>query len=408
MSRVTTLLLAGGKGTRLAPLTDDDAKPAIPFGGVYRIIDFTLSNCINSNLNRILVLTQFKSMSLDRHINQTWRNMVNWQKGEFIETVPAQQRLDENWYRGNADAVFQNIYAIEKDNPDYVVVLAADHVYKMDYQLMLDHHIKNNANVTVGGLPVPVADAAGQFGVMQVDKETRIVGFEEKPASPKPIPSDPGVCLASMGIYIFSADFLFEQLCKSNIKENTRHDFGRDVIPSSIKGGKVFAYQFRDKQTLGPGYWRDVGTLDSYFDANMDLLSRNPEILLDDSAWPVWHTETKRSPARVFPATANHEVPTSQISMISAGCRVQGVVSQSVLGPGCIVGDSATVQDCILFDEVIIEPGAHVRGAIIGSGVKIPSGCRIGFHRKADEALGVTITEQGRAVISRSPPYKCN
>ena len=223
MSRVTTLLLAGGKGTRLAPLTDDDAKPAIPFGGVYRIIDFTLSNCINSNLNRVLVLTQFKSMSLDRHINQTWRNMVNWQKGEFIETVPAQQRLDENWYRGNADAVFQNIYAIEKDNPDYVVVLAGDHVYKMDYQLMLDHHIKNNANVTVGGLPVPVADAAGQFGVMQVDKETRIVGFEEKPASPKPIPSDPGVCLASMGIYIFSADFLFEQLCKSNITVSYTH-----------------------------------------------------------------------------------------------------------------------------------------------------------------------------------------
>ena len=398
MSRVTTVLLAGGKGSRLEPLTEDDAKPAIPFGGVYRIIDFTLSNCVNSGLRRVFVLTQFKSMSLERHINRTWRPMVNWQTDEFIEPVPAQQRLGDHWYLGNADAVYQNIYALEKDNPDHVVVLAGDHVYKMDYRQMLEQHIAKKAAVTVAGLPVPVKTAANQFGVMQVNSQSQIVGFEEKPEAPKALPNDQNACLASMGIYIFEADFLFDQLCKSAMREDTHHDFGRDIIPSSIETERGFAYEFRDSVTSKPGYWRDVGTLDSYYEANMDLLTGESGLGLEKSEWPIWREDTNRCPARVFPNSQNPA--TSSGSMISAGCTVRGCVVQSVLGIGCVVEEGATVENCVLFGEVRVESGATIRNTIVTSGLSIPGDCRIGFDQDADLARGATVTKKGRLVLS--------
>lgn len=401
MPRVTTVLLAGGKGTRLEPLTEEDAKPGIPFGGVYRIIDFTLSNCVNSGLSRVFVLTQFKSMSLERHINRTWRSMVNWQLGEFIEPVPAQQRLGDHWYLGNADAVYQNVYALEKDNPDYVVVLAGDHVYKMDYRHMLDHHIQNKALVTVAGLPVPVEEAARQFGVMQVDQSTRIVGFEEKPDHPKSIPESPGTCLASMGIYVFDADFLFDQLCQSAMREGTRHDFGRDIIPSSIETERVFAFPFRDSKTNQPGYWRDVGTLDSYYEASMELLNCDSKLGLENSDWPIWCADTRRSPARIFPSAKQSDpLPTGAGSMVAAGCSVHGVVSGSVLGAGCTIEESATVENSVLFNGVRVEAGAFVRNTIVTEGIVVPAGCRVGFDREADLANGMTVTEKGRLVLS--------
>ncbi len=399
MSRVTTVLLAGGKGSRLEPLTENDAKPAIPFGGVYRIIDFTLSNCVNSGLRRVFVLTQFKSMSLERHINKTWRPMVNWQTGEFIEPVPAQQRLGDHWYLGNADAVYQNVYALEKDNPDHVVVLAGDHVYKMDYQQMLDQHIAKKAAVTVAGLPVPVATAANQFGVMQINEQSQIISFDEKPDSPRPLPNDPEICLASMGIYIFEADFLFDQLCKSAIRDGTRHDFGRDIIPASIETKRAFVYQFRDPETSKPGYWRDVGTLDSYYEANMELLGSESGIGLEKTTWPIWREGTNRSPARIFSGSQG-SAPATSGSMISAGCTVHGSVVQSVLGIGCFIEEGATVENCVLHSGVRVEAGAIMRNTIVTQDLVIPKGCRIGFDRDADLVHGATITKMGRLVLS--------
>ncbi|MDP6721288.1 MAG: sugar phosphate nucleotidyltransferase, partial [Pirellulaceae bacterium] len=232
MERVLTVILAGGKGSRLEPLTLDRAKPAVPFGGAYRIIDFALSNCLNSGLRHVLVLTQYKAMSLQRHVNMGWRNSCNWEMGEFIDVVPPEQRIDEHWYRGTADAVYQNIYAIEKSDPEFVVILAGDHVYKMNYDKMVTFHKENKADVTVAALQAPLKQAAGQFGVMEAESDFRIVGFEEKPAHPKPIPGKPDRCLASMGIYIFSARFLYEQLCKNAAQIDAGHDFGHNIIPS--------------------------------------------------------------------------------------------------------------------------------------------------------------------------------
>ena len=399
MGRVTTVLLAGGKGSRLEPLTEDDAKPAIPFGGVYRIIDFTLSNCVNSGLRRVFVLTQFKSMSLERHINKTWRPMVNWQTGEFIEPVPAQQRLGDHWYLGNADAVYQNVYALEKDNPDHVVVLAGDHVYKMDYQRMLDQHLANRAAVTVAGLPVSIESAANQFGVMQINDQAQIVGFKEKPASPQPLPDDPNVCLASMGIYIFEADFLFDQLCKSAMREGTHHDFGRDIIPSSIETGRAFVFQFRDPKSSKPGYWRDVGTLDAYYEANMELLEKESLLGLENPEWPIWREDTNRSPARIF-HNSQTDGRQSAGSIISAGCTVRGSVIQSILGIGCVIEEGATVENCVLLDGVRVETGAVIRNTIVTQDLVIPQDCRIGFDRDVDLAHGVTVTKKGRLVLS--------
>lgn len=397
MSRISTVVLAGGKGTRLEPLTTNDAKPAIPFGGVYKIIDFTLSNCINSGLRKIYVLTQFKSMSLDRHIHQTWRPMVNWPLGEFIETVAPQQRINEQWYLGNADAVYQNLFALEKDDPQHVVVLGGDHIYQMDYREMLQQHIANRAAVTVGGLAVPVEQAAGQFGVMEINSRNQIVTFEEKPAVPSPLPSNNKMCLASMGIYIFEANYLFDQLCKSAIDENTSHDFGRDIIPASIASGLAFAYEFRDPSSQQPGYWRDVGTLDSLFNANMDLLADQPGLQLGKPGWPIWRATSIHAPTKVSPGALP---PQQKASLISAGCDLKGTIVGSVLGPGCVVEESATVENCVLFEGVRVERGAQIRNSIVTEGISIPAECRVGFEPTQDTCRGAQLTPQGRTIVA--------
>src|SRR4051812_3144469 len=281
MDNTLAVILAGGKGSRLEPLTRDRAKPAVPFGGAYRIIDFVLSNCLNSGLRRMLVLTQYKAMSLDRHINLGWRHFFCRELGEFLDILPPQQRIDEQWYQGTADAVYQNIYALEKERPEYVVILAGDHVYKMNYRAMVDYHKQMNADITVGALRVS-PDEARDFGVMEVDTEDRIVGFEEKVENPKTIPGDPHHCLASMGIYVFTARFLFEQLCRDATKPSSKHDFGRNIIPSLIHSHRVYAFPFRDENRKSDAYWRDVGTLDAYYEANLDLVGIDPLLTLYD------------------------------------------------------------------------------------------------------------------------------
>lgn len=286
MKNVLAVVLAGGKGSRLEPLTRDRAKPAVPFGGCYRIIDFTLSNCLNSGIRKILVLTQYKAMSLDRHITLGWRSFLCRELGEFIDVVPPQQRIDEKWYQGTADAVYQNIYTLEKERPEHVVILAGDHIYKMDYGQLVASHEANNADLTIAALPVSKEEAR-EFGVMQVDSTNRIIGFEEKPKNPKPIPGEPDRCLASMGIYVFNSHFLFDELCKDATLPESAHDFGRNIIPSIINSRRVFAFPFKDENRKADAYWRDVGTIDAYFQANLELTNVDPQLNLYDDHWPV-------------------------------------------------------------------------------------------------------------------------
>ncbi len=275
LRNTTAVVLAGGKGTRLEPLTLDRAKPAVPFGGNYRIVDFVLSNAINSGLRRLLVLTQYKALSLDRHINLGWRQYFCAELGEFLDVVPPQQRIDEQWYQGTADAVYQNIFVIEKDRPEYVLILAGDHIYKMNYLSMIEFHREMEADLTVGALRVD-RQSAKEFGVIQVDEDNRITGFQEKPQDPKTMPGDDEHCFASMGIYVFTARFLFEQLCRDATELGSHHDFGKNIIPSIIDSQRVFAFPFRDENRKRQAYWRDVGTIDAYFEANMDLIEVDP------------------------------------------------------------------------------------------------------------------------------------
>ncbi|MFN9917090.1 MAG: glucose-1-phosphate adenylyltransferase, partial [Pirellulaceae bacterium] len=280
------VILAGGKGTRLEPLTRDRAKPAVPFGGIYRIVDFVLSNCLNSGIRKILVLTQYKATSLDRHIDLGWKDYFCRDLNEFIDIIPPQQRIDEQWYQGTADAVYQNIYEIEKERPQQILILAGDHIYKMNYRSMIEYHRATQADLTIGALRVE-REAAKQCGVMQIDSDQRIVGFQEKPAQPQTIPGDDGHCLASMGIYVFSTRFLLEQLCRDANEPASQHDFGKNIIPSIIKNHRVMAFPFRDENRKEDAYWRDVGTLDAYYEANMDLIAVNPLLNMYDDHWPI-------------------------------------------------------------------------------------------------------------------------
>lgn len=405
MDRVVTVVLAGGKGTRLEPLTRDRAKPAVPFGGAYSIIDFTLSNCLNSGLKKILVLTQYKAMSLDRHINIGWRKLFSWELGDFIDVVPPQQRIDENWYRGTADAVYQNIYAIEKEDPDHVVILAGDHVYKMDYSKMVAFHKENNADVTVAALQVPVETAAGQFGVMEAEADSRIVGFQEKPAVPKPMPGDSSQCLASMGIYVFSARFMYEQLCQNAAQLNAGHDFGHNIIPSIINSHRVFAFPFRDENQKSEAYWRDVGTLDAYYEANMDLVHVDPLLNVYDSSWPIWTHRPNVPPPKFVFAEETVEGRRGQAldSVVCAGSILSGgSVQGSIIGSQCRINSYARVDDSILFDCVNVGRHARIRRAIIDKGVTIPAGTEIGFDHEEDRRRGFTVSENGIVVIGKS------
>ncbi len=403
MKGVLAVVLAGGKGSRLEPLTRDRAKPAVPFGGVYRIIDFALSNCLNSGIRQMLVLTQYKAMSLDRHINLGWRRFFCWELGEFIDVVPPQQRIDEHWYQGTADAVYQNIYAIEKHHPQHVVILAGDHIYKMNYRSMVEYHQEKGADLTIAALRVD-RESAKQFGVIEVDGDDRIVGFEEKPDQPKGIPTDPDHCLASMGIYVFDARFLFERLCHDATDPASAHDFGRNIIPSVIHDHRVFAFPFRDENRKRDAYWRDVGTLDAYYDANMDLVGIDPQLNLYDTDWPIRTYQPILPPPKFVFGSDPQSTRRGQAidSVVCQGTIISGgSVKGCVVGPRVRVNSYASVEDSILFQGVSIGRHARIRRAILDKGVRIPEGVEIGYDAELDRQRGFIVSPGGIVVIPK-------
>jgi len=399
---VLTLILAGGKGTRLEPLTRDRAKPAVPFGGLYRIIDFPLSNCLNSDLRRILVLTQYKARSLDRHIATGW-GYLSRELDEYIDVLPPQQRLDETWYQGTADAIYQNIYTIEKANPKYVLILAGDHIYKMDYGDMIRAHIGKEADLTVGCIPVPAKESV-HFGVMQVDSADRVIGFKEKPKDPSPIPGDPDHIMASMGIYVFTARLMYELLCQDATKPDSSHDFGKNIIPSMIEKYRVFSYRFRDKNQKPTAYWRDVGTLDAYYQTNMDLIQVVPELNLYDQLWPIRTNQPQLPPPKfVFREETTGRCGEAHDSVVCPGCIISGgQVVRSILSPNVRINSFARVEDSILFSGVDVGRGSRIRRAIIDKDVKIPRETIIGYDLEHDRRRNFTITEQGIVVIAKA------
>ena len=404
MVDVLTLILAGGKGTRLEPLTRDRAKPAVPFGGQYRIVDFTLSNCLNSNLRRVLVLTQYKALSLHRHINEAW-GFLSRELGEFIEVLPPQQRIDEHWYKGTADAIYQNIYSIEKEDPRYVLILAGDHIYKMDYSDMMRTHIEREADVTIGCIPVPLRDGSS-FGIMHVDGQNNVVRFLEKPKEPVPMPDDPNHCLVSMGIYVFTARPMYELLCQDATRSDSDHDFGRNIIPAMIEKMRVIAYRFRDKNRKAVPYWRDVGTLDAYYQANMDLVEVDPVLNLYDREWPIRTLQPQLPPPKfVFSDEGPHEHVRrgeANDSMVCQGCIVSGgYVRRSILSPNVRVNSYALVENSILFEGVDVGRHCRIRRAIIDKDVKIPANTTIGHDLEQDRRRGFQVTEQGVVVIAK-------
>jgi glucose-1-phosphate adenylyltransferase len=397
---VLTLVLAGGKGTRLEPLTRDRAKPAVPFGGIYRIIDFTLSNCINSGLRRILVLTQYKARSLDRHIAAGW-GFLSRQLNEYCEVLPPQQRIDENWYKGTADAIYQNIYTIEQAEPKTILILSGDHIYKMDYGEMIRSHLERDADLTVGCLPVPVADGR-RFGIIAVDEQDRVTRFDEKPARPPCMPGDPTRCLASMGIYVFRATALYESLCQDAVMANSNHDFGTDIIPPMMADGKVFAYRFRDRNNKATPYWRDVGTVDAYHQANMDLVAVDPVLNLYDRDWPI-RTHHPQLPPPKFVHGDYDRRGEAIMSMVSQGCIISGgQVRNSVLSPNVRIHSYAHVESSILFAGVDVGRHARLRRAIVDKDVKIPQNMTIGYDLDEDRRRGFTVTDQGIVVLAKA------
>ena len=399
MKDVLAVVLAGGKGSRLEPLTRDRAKPAVPFGGIYRIIDFTLSNCLNSGIRKILVLTQYKAMSLARHVTNGWRHLLCRELGEFIDVVPPQQRIDEQWYQGTADAVYQNIYTLEQERPKYVVILAGDHIYKMDYSKMVAYHQEMGADLTIGALRVTPQEAR-EFGVMQIDESRRIIGFEEKVPNPKTIPGDPDHCLASMGIYVFNAPFLFDQLCQDATLPDSAHDFGRNIIPSIINTHKVMAFPFHDENSKQDAYWKDVGTLDAYYEANIELTAVDPLLNLYDYHWPVRTDQPNLPPPKfVFDENSGRRGEAHD-SIVAAGTIIAGGhVTRSIIGPKSRVEERAEVTESILFSGVHIGKGAIIRRAIIDKNVFIPDGAQVGVDHDADRRRGFEVTEKGVVVI---------
>ncbi len=393
--------MAGGKGERLHPLTKDRTKPAVPFGGIYRIVDFTLSNCINSGVRNIYVLVQYKSMSLARHIRMGW-NVLNSEVGEFIDVLPAQQRIDEHWYQGTADAIYQNLYSIHSENPDQVLILAGDHIYKMNYKLMLDFHRENKANLTIGVVPVPIEEAK-DLGVIQVDNQNTVVGFIEKPRNPQCVPGRPNMAYGSMGIYIFDRETLEEELTE-DAKKDTAHDFGKNIIPQIIEKGKskVKAYQFVDMNQKDAHYWRDVGTLDAYYEANIDLIQVTPHFNVYDREWPIRTYQLQYPPAKfVFNQETSGRRGIAVDSLVADGCIISGgVVERSILSPNVRVNSYAEVQDSLLLEGVDVGRYAKVKNAIIDKHAKIMPNAVIGFDKELDKKR-FTITPKGIVVVEK-------
>jgi glucose-1-phosphate adenylyltransferase len=391
------IVLAGGAGERLFPLTRERAKPAVYFGGPYRIVDFALSNCINSGLRRIFIATQYKSLSLNRHIRMGW-NVVSEELGEFVEILPPQKRVSEHWYQGTADAVYQNLYSIVRESPRYVIVLSGDHVYKMDYSRMLRTHQERGAAVTLATIEVPVGDAH-RFGIIAIEDEERVTGFEEKPKDPAPVPGSPDLALASMGVYVFDTDILVRAL-EDDANQPTTHDFGKDIIPALIHHVPVFAYRFYDENKKASKYWRDVGTLDAYFDASMDLCQVNPEFNLYDPEWPLRTYQPQAPPAKFVFAEADKRCGQALDSVISPGCIVSGSrVYGSVLCPNVRVHSFCHIEQCILMPGVRVGRHARIRRAIIDRDVLIPRGALIGYNAEEDRRRH-TVTDTGVVVVT--------
>jgi glucose-1-phosphate adenylyltransferase len=391
------IVLAGGAGERLFPLTRDRAKPAVYFGGPYRIIDFALSNCINSGLRHIFIATQYKSLSLNRHIRMGW-NIVSEELGEFVEILPPQKRVGEHWYQGTADAVYQNLYSIMREKPRRLIVLAGDHVYKMDYARMLRFHDERCASATIAVIEVPIGDAA-RFGIVAINEEERVVGFEEKPERPSTIPGSPDLALASMGIYIFDTDVLVPAL-DADAPRSTAHDFGKDIIPSLIDDTHVFAYRFYDENKKSSKYWRDIGTLDAYFEANMDLCHVSPEFNLYDPEWPLRTYQPQAPPAKFVFADIDRRFGQAVDSVISPGCIVSGSsVYGSVLCPNVRVHSFCRIEQCILMPGVRVGRHARIRRAIVDRDVLIPRGALIGYNEEEDRQRH-TVTDSGIVVVT--------
>jgi glucose-1-phosphate adenylyltransferase len=398
---VLAIVLAGGRGTRLEPLTRDRAKPAVPFGGIYRIIDFALSNCINADVRKILVLTQYKAVSLNRHIDQGWKFLTR-ELDEYIEVIPPQQRIAEHWYQGTADAIYQNVYTIEKAAPRDTLILGGDHIYKMNYADMIKFHRDRRADLTIACLPVPRLQAR-EFGVIHVDGAGRVVGFLEKPGDPPAMPDNPAMTLASMGIYVFATDAMYERLFQDAArKEASGHDFGKDIIPGMLDNARVFAYPFRDENRKQAAYWRDVGTLDAYFQTSMDLIQIDPILNLYDRYWPI-HTYQPPYPPPKFVHTDPDRRGAAYNSIVCQGAIISGgQVFRSILSPGVRINSYALVEDSILFDGVEVGRHARIRRAIIDKDVKIPPGFEIGWNREADLARGLVVSEEGVTVVAKS------
>ena len=394
------LILAGGRGTRLKDLTDLRSKPAVPFGGKFRIIDFPLSNCINSGIRRIGVATQYKSHSLIQHIQRGW-GFLRGEFNEFVEIWPAQQRVAEDWYKGTADAVYQNLDIIRNIGAEYVLILAGDHIYKMDYGQMLATHVRNQADMTVACINVPIEDAKA-FGVIGVDGADRVIDFKEKPENPDALPDNPAQAFASMGIYVFNAAFLYEQLIRDADDPNSEHDFGKNVIPQIISKYRVFAHRFtdscigRENQTY---YWRDVGTVDAYWEANMEMTKVTPELNLYDADWPIWTYQEQLPPAKfVFNSDERRGMATD--SLISGGCIISGaVINQSVLFSDVHVHSYSEIEDSVIMPNV--EVGRHVKlkRVVVDKGASIPDGMEIGFDLALDKKR-FYVSEKGITLVT--------
>ena len=392
------VLLAGGVRERLFPLTKERAKPAVYFGGPYRIIDFTLSNCINSGLRRIFIATQYKSLSLNRHVRMGW-SVVSEELGEFVEILPPQKRVGEHWYLGTADAVYQNLYSIANEEPNNILVLSGDHVYKMDYSKMLRYHDDKGADVTLATIEVSI-DEGRRFGVVSVDESGRVIGFQEKPPNPTPLPGSSNVALASMGIYLFKAGVLIKAVEDDAARADSTHDFGKDIIPALIKSAPVYSYRFYDENKKASKYWRDIGTLDAYFEANMDLCQVNPEFNLYDPEWPLRTYQPQAPPAKFVFAEETRRCGQALDSIISSGCIISGSrISGSILCPNVRVHSFCEIDQSIVMPGVRIGRHAKIRRAIIDRDVLIPRGAVIGYRPEEDRRRH-TVSEGGVVVVT--------